>query len=123
VRNDGTVALSSVSLATTASGGNALATDPVDGLQLRLELCSRAWTRGGTAELPTYSCGGSTRTLYSGPVISSNALPKPKSLSPGGEDNLTFTLSLPSSAGNEVQTLTTTVSIGFTAIQAAEASR
>lgn len=116
--NDGNVALSSVALATTATSSNALVTDAVNGLQLTLEQCSRAWTKGGTTDLPTYTCGGTQRTLYSGPVLSTDALPSPRSLAPGGTDNMVFTLSLPTTAGNDMQRLSTTVSIAFTAFQA-----
>lgn len=123
LRNDGTVALSSVSLATTASSASALTSDPVNGLQLKLEQCSRGWTRGGTDALPTYTCAGTTRTLYSGPVISADALLAPKSLNPGATDNLTFTVWLPTTAGNELQTLSATVNIGFTAVQATGGAR
>ena len=118
LENTGNVALSSVNLATSASPSGPLVTDAVNGLQLRLEQCSRAWTKGGTTELPTYTCDGTQRTLYSGPVISTAALPAPKSLTPGGEDNLVFTLSVPTTASNDKQALGATVSLAFTAVQA-----
>jgi hypothetical protein len=123
LENDGDVALSSVSLATTADPSNALTTDPLNGLQLTLQQCSRAWTKGGTTDLPTYTCDGTTRTFYAGPVVSTAALPTPNSLNPAAEDNLIFTLSLPSSAGNEMQRLSTTVNLAFAAIQAAGTAR
>ncbi|MGY1615415.1 TasA family protein [Geodermatophilus sp. SYSU D00691] len=124
LRNDGNVTLSSVNLATTTAGSaNALTTDRVNGLQLTLQQCSRAWTRGGTTELPTYTCGGTQQTLYAGPVISTAALPVTGSLSPGGEDNMIFTLSLPTTAGNEMRGLTATLNLGFTAVQAAGTAR
>jgi Camelysin metallo-endopeptidase len=123
LENDGDVALSSVNLATTAGPANALTTDRVHGLHLTLQQCSRAWTRGGTTELPTYGCGGTTRTLYAGPAVSTEALPTPNSLSPGGEDSMIFTLSLPTTAGNEMQGLNATVNLAFTAVQAAGTAR
>ncbi|MGY1798252.1 TasA family protein [Blastococcus sp. SYSU D00868] len=47
LENDGTVALSSVHLATTAGPSSALITDPVNGLQLTLTACSpRVDSRG-----------------------------------------------------------------------------
>ena len=115
--NDGTLALSSVRLATTATPSSALVTDPVNGLQLTLEQCSRRWTEGGTDELPTYTCDGTRRTLYSGPVTSTAELPSPNSLAPGRTDHMIFTLSLPTTAGNEFQTQSATVSLAFTAVQ------
>jgi predicted ribosomally synthesized peptide with SipW-like signal peptide len=122
--NDGNVALSSINLATTtADPANALTTDRVNGLQLTLLQCSRAWTKGGTTALPTYACGGTQRTLYAGPAISTDGLPAADALSPGGTDKMIFTLSLPTTAGNEMQGLTATMRLAFTAVQAAGIAR
>lgn len=124
LENKGDVALSSVNLANTTVGtANLLTTDRVNGLQLTLQECSRAWTKGGSTELPTYTCDGTQWTVYAGPVISTDALPAPDSLSPGGKDNMIFTLSLPTTADNKMQSLSTTVSLAFTAVQAAGAAR
>ena len=123
LNNDGTVALSAVNLATTATPSSALITDQLTGLQLTLEQCSRRWTRGGTDELPTYTCDATQRTMYSGPVVSTAALPTPNSLQPGGTDNMIFTLSLPTAAGNDMQGLSATVTLGFTGVQAAGTAR
>jgi hypothetical protein len=123
LENNGSVPLSSVSLANTTTPTSAMTGDQVNGLQLTLQQCSRAWTRGGTTELPTYTCGGTQSTFYSGPVISSATLPSPGSLTPGGKDNMIFTLSLPMSASNDMQGLSTTISLAFTAVQAPGAAR
>ncbi|MGY1741644.1 MULTISPECIES: hypothetical protein [unclassified Blastococcus] len=56
-------------------------------------------------------------------MVSTAALPAPNSLTPGGTDSLIFTLLLPSTAGNEMQGLSATVNIGFTAVQAAGGAR
>ncbi|MGY1634928.1 TasA family protein [Geodermatophilus sp. SYSU D01186] len=121
--NTGTVALSSLNLATTATPTSALVTDKVNGLQLTLEQCSRRWTRSGTDDMPTYTCEQTQRTLYSGPVISTAALPAPNSLRPGSTDNLVFTISLPTTAGSHMQGLTATVNLGFSGVQAAGRAR
>jgi predicted ribosomally synthesized peptide with SipW-like signal peptide len=121
--NDGTVALSTVALATTATPSSALVTDPVNGLQLTLQQCSRRWTQGGTELLPAYTCDGTQRTFYSGPVVSTAALPTPNSLAPGGTDNMIFTLSLPPAGGNDMQNLSATVQLAFTAVQAPGTAR
>ena len=118
LENKGDVALSSLRLATTAAPASVLVTDPVNGLQLALEQCSRRWTEGGTATAPTYTCEGTRRTLYSGPLVSTADLPSPNSLVPGGTDHLVFTISLPTAAGNEFQTLSADVTLVFTGIQA-----
>jgi hypothetical protein len=116
--NDGTVPLSSIRLATTATTSNALVTDPTNGLQLTLQECSRRWTVGGTTDDPTYTCDQTQRTLYSGRVISTAVLPSPDSLAPGGTDNLVYTVSLPATAGDSFQGLTTGVTLAFAAAQA-----
>jgi hypothetical protein len=118
LENTGNVALSSISLASSASPSGPLVTDQVNGLQLTLERCSKHWTAGGTTELPTYACDGTRTTLYAGPAISTAALPNANSLAAGGTDNMIFTLSLPTTAGNDMQALGTTVTLAFTAVQA-----
>jgi hypothetical protein len=118
LENTGNVALSSVHLANSASPSGPLVTDAVNGLQLTLERCSRAWTAGGTTQLPTYTCAGTRTISYTGPAITTAPLSAPNSLAPGGEDNLVFTLSLPSTAGNDMQALGATVNLAFTAAQA-----
>ena len=118
LENTGNVALSSVNLATSASPSGPLVTDQVNGLQLTLERCSRRWTAGGTTELPTYECDGTRTILYAGPAISTAALPNANSLAAGGTDNMIFTLSLPTTAGNGMQALGATVDLAFTAVQA-----
>ena len=115
--NDGDVVLSAVSLASTATPSSALVSDPVNGLQLTLRSCSKSWTENRHAAAPTYTCGGTERALYAGPVASSQTLSNPASLDPGGTDKLLFTISLPTSAGNELQATTATVSLAFTGVQ------
>jgi hypothetical protein len=123
LENSGNVALSSVNLANSASPSGPLVTDQVNGLQLTLERCSRAWTAGGTEQLPTHTCGGTRTVLYTGPAITTAPLSAPDSLTPGREDNLVFTLSLPSTAGNDMQALSATVNLAFTAVQAPGTAR
>ena len=38
-----------------------LTTDTTNGLQLAVKSCSVAWTQGGTASAPTYTCSGTER--------------------------------------------------------------
>ena len=117
LENDGNLVMSSVSLATTASTSSALVTDPVNGLQLALWSCSRAWTKSGPTALPTYPCGGTERIVYAGPALGNRALIGPASLNPGGTDKLLFTISLPASAGNRFQGVSATVSLALTGVQ------
>ena len=71
--NDGSTALSSVTLASAATGTvTNMTTDGVNGLQLALKACSVAWTQGGTSSAPAYTCSGTERSLYAGPAASGN---------------------------------------------------
>lgn len=115
--NDGSSALSSVMVSSSSTATNALVTDATNGLQLSLKTCSVAYTQNGTTT-PTYTCSGTERTLYNGPVVESNtALSGLNSMAAGGSDNLVFTISLPTSAGNSFQNLSAPLSITFTGVQ------
>lgn len=117
--NSGNQALSAVALTTTATTSSKLDTDPTNGLQMAIDACSAPWTEAGTSPAYTYTCGGTvTSVLAKGPVITSNAnLPGLNSLAPGGVDHLRVTLTLPASADDTFQGLTSTISYGFTGTQ------
>lgn len=121
--NSGTAALSSVTLGTTASASNLLSTDTVNGLQLAIKSCSVPYTQGGTAAAPTYTCSGAETQLLSGAAVSNTQLPGLASLNPGGSDNLVFTVSLPTSAGNTFQGLSNTLNLTFTGVQRTGSAR
>jgi len=123
--NDGGTALGSVSLTSAlTTPSNALTSDGVNGLQLSVKACSVAWTQGGTPSAPTYTCSGAERTLMSGSAApQTSALVNPTSLAAGGVDNVVFTISLPTSAGNNMQGLTAGLSLTFTAAQRAGTAR
>ena len=117
--NDGGSALGSVNLTTSLnSAANALTTDVVNGLQLSVKACSVAWTQGGTPTAPTYTCPGTERTLLSGSASpQSTDLVNPASLAAGGVDRLVFSISLPTSAGNNMQGLSASLGLTFTGVQ------
>jgi hypothetical protein len=121
--NDGSAALSSVNFSSTATVGSVLTTDTVNGLQLSLKSCSVAWTQGGTASAPTYTCGGTTTTLVTGPAVTNMPLVNPASLNAGGKDFLVFSVSLPVSADNTFQGKSSTLSLSFTGVQRAGTAR
>ncbi|MCU1617054.1 MAG: uncharacterized protein JWO98_4594 [Frankiales bacterium] len=122
--NDGDTMLASVSLSTTAAPSSALVTDQVNGLRLTVQSCSKAWTETDTAAgAPTFTCGGTQNTLYSGPAVTTTALTNPASLTPGGTDKIVFTLSLPTTAGNTEQNLSATLNLSFVGVQRGAASR
>ncbi|MFP5372278.1 MAG: TasA family protein [Actinomycetes bacterium] len=122
--NDGAAALGSVHLASTlTSASNVLTTDAVNGLQLSVKACSVAWTQGGTATAPTYTCGGTERTIMAGPAVGTTQLSSPASLAVGGVDRLVFTLSLPTTADNTFQGKTASLNLTFTGVQRAGTAR
>jgi spore coat-associated protein N len=115
--NTGTSNLNTITLNTAATGTlSALTTDPTDGLQLTIENCSSPWA--GTAG--AYTCAATkTTVLASGPVITGTAktLTLPTALTAGATDNLKVITTLPATAGNTFQKLTSTVAFTFTATQ------
>ena len=121
--NSGTAALSSVTLGTTATVPSILTTNTTNGLQLNVKSCSQAWTQGGTAAAPTFTCGGTVTDLGTTPVVSNRTLAGMNSLNPGGTDHLTFTISLPSAADNAFADKSATLSLVFTGTQRAGNAR
>jgi hypothetical protein len=121
--NTGNTALSSVTLGTTASTTNLLSTDTVNGLQMTVKSCSVAYTQGGTASAPTYTCSGTESTVVNGPAVNNAQLPGLNSLNPGGSDNLVFKISLPTSADNSFQGLSNTLTMIFTGVQRTGSAR
>ena len=117
--NTGTQNLASITLTSTASPSSLLDTDTSNGLQLLIQACSVAWTEGGVAPAYTYTCSGSTSTvLASRPVIGSTlALSNLTTTTAGNTDNLLATLTLPSTAGNTLQGLSSTITFTFTGTQ------
>jgi hypothetical protein len=121
--NDGDLAMSSVSVVSTATAPSILTTDTVNGLQLAVRSCSVPWTQGGTASAPTYTCSGSQSTVMTGPVVANTGLSNPASLNPGGTDYLTFSISLPTTADNTFQGKSAGLSLSFAGAQRSGSAR
>jgi hypothetical protein len=119
--NTGNQNLASITLTTSASPSSLLDTDTTNGLQVVIQACSVAWTEGGVAPAYTYTCSGSTSTvLASRPVIGSAlALSNLTTTTAGNTDNLLATLTLPGTAGNTFQGLSSTITFSFTGTQRA----
>jgi spore coat-associated protein N len=118
----GSVDFGSATLTTSASASSALDTDATDGLQLSVDKCSVAWTEAGPPY--TYTCGGSTSSvLASRPLVGSNVALSNLTLTAGSTDHLRVTVSLPSTAGNGLQGLSSTVGYTFTGVQRAGTSQ
>jgi spore coat-associated protein N len=126
--NNGTAGsdnLSSIQLTTAPSTSSLLDTDATNGLQMVIDKCSVAWTEGGTAPAYTYTCGGTTSSVLASRAVtgSSLALSNLSALTTGSTDHLRVTLTLPSSAGNTFQGLTSTISYTFVGTQRAATSK
>jgi hypothetical protein len=113
--NNGDTALGSITLTTAATRSSILDTDAVNGLQLTVESCTQPWTVAGDV----YSCGGTTRGFYSGPLVANAAaMAGAASLTAGGVDHLLMTAALPSSATGDVfENATSSLAFVFTGTQ------
>ena len=85
--------LGSVTLQTAASPSNALTTDS-NGLTVKVDKCSVAWTESGTAPAYTYTCSGTTTSILAA-----------------------------SAAGNSLQGLSTAITYAFNGTQRAATSK
>jgi len=118
----GSISFASATLTTSASPSSALDTDATDGLQVAIDKCSVAWTESGPPY--TYTCGGSTSTvLASSALIGTNVALSNLTLTAGTTDHLRVTVTLPSTAGNTFQNLSSTVGYTFTGVQRAGTSQ
>jgi spore coat-associated protein N len=115
--------LGSVSLATSGTPNNALLTDP-NGLTVKIDKCSSAWTESGTAPAYTYTCGAPTSILAATAVGGTASLTGLAALASGtSTDHLLVTLSLPAAATNSVQNLSTSITYAFTGTQRTATSK
>jgi len=123
--NSGSLNLSGITLTTNASTSSLLDTNATDGLQMVIDRCSNAWTESGSSPAFTYTCSGSTSTVVaSRAVIGANiALSNLTVTTTGNTDHLRLTLTLPTTAGNAFQGLTSTIAYSFTGIQRAATDR
>jgi hypothetical protein len=117
--NQGTLNLATLTLTTNATVSSLLDTDATNGLQMVIDECSVPWTEAGSSPAFTYTCSGTTASvLASRAVIGSNlTLSNLTSLTAGNTDHLRVTLTLPTSANNTFQGLTSTVQFNFTGVQ------
>ncbi|MGQ0431642.1 MAG: TasA family protein [Microthrixaceae bacterium] len=116
--NTSTATMGSITLTTSATTSTALDTDATNGLQMAIDRCSVAWTESGTSPAYTYTCGGSTSTvLATRAIIGSDLALSNVGLTSGSVDYLRVTVTLPSTAGNSFQGLSSTVQYSFTGTQ------
>ena len=116
--NTGTSNLAAVNLTTTATPSNLLTTDATNGLRLKIDACSVAWTAVAPTTAPTYTCSGTVTTVLADQgVIGANTLINTTAVTHGVTDNLRVTLTLPTTADNTFQGLSSTVNFSFTGSQ------
>jgi spore coat-associated protein N len=124
VSNTGNQDFASISLTTTASPSSLLDTDATDGLQMLIQRCSVAWTEGGAAPAYTYTCSGTTSTVLSSRAVIGSAIALGNlAVTAGSTNHLRVTLNLPSTAGNTLQGLSSTITYTFTGTQRAGTSK
>jgi hypothetical protein len=115
LNNTGTIDLASIKLTTTASPTSALDTDATNGLQMVIQNCDQAWTEAGSSPAYTYTCGGTTSSVYAtAPVITTDTtLNNLTALTAGDSDHLLLTF----------QGDTSTIDYSFTATQRTATNR
>lgn len=120
--NDGVSDLASVSLATSTSSPSLLTSDGTNGLQLLVEDCTVAWVGTPSAG---YTCSGTKTTVVaSSPIINANRdLGALASKTASATDHLKVTATLPTTAGNTFQSLSSTVTFTFSAVQRAATNK
>lgn len=119
LRNGGDVDLSSVVLGSSAAVSSRLDTDAVHGLQLKIDTCEVPWVRSGGA----WSCADGADPLYAGPIATSTRLTGAHSLTAGETDHLLATVSFPTTGGDLMQDLSSSLEFVFTATQRDGAAR
>lgn len=119
VTNSGSIDLASVTLTSTALPSSLLDTDATDGLQMNIDRCSVAWTESGPPY--TYTCGGATSVVLASRAVigAAIALANLGATTAGATDHLRLTLTLPGTAGNTFQNLSSTITYEFTGTQRA----
>ncbi|KRE74457.1 TasA family protein [Arthrobacter sp. Soil762] len=116
LKNTGNSNLNTVTLTTAPTVASKLTTETIDGLQLTIESCTVAWTVVAAAE---DTCSGIKSTILAKSAIigSGTALTGLSSITAGAEDKLKITTSLPSTADDTFQGLTSTIGFTFDATQ------
>ena len=122
--NSGNLAFGGIQMTSTATTSSLLDTDKTNGLQLSMKSCSVNWTETVTAGVASYTCSGTTSNVITGgPAVINSNLAGLASLNAGGTDHLVLTLSLPTSADNNFQGKSSTLSLVFTGTQRAAGAR
>ena len=113
LHNDGNLPLGSINLSTGVTTASNLTTDAANGLQKSVRSCAVAWVQSGN----TYTCASGEKLLGAGPVMTDVALPGANALNAQSSDYLAYTISLPTTAGNDFQGKSAALSLVFTGTQ------
>jgi len=117
--NQGGAALAGIALTTTSAATGPLDTDPINGLQLRIDRCDQKWKQDKKTK--AYACKGIALPVVSPrPVIGqdvplgnlSDLLPRKR------KAHLMLTVTLPQSAPNSLQGQSSALTYTFTAVGA-----
>ncbi len=118
----GNQALSSITLTAAPTTSSVLDTDATNGLQLTVQSCATAWTETPAGTGYTYTCSAAPTTVLASrpvPITVPVTLPGLNALTGGGTDNLLFTATFPTAAGNALQTQSSTINFTLTGTQRA----
>lgn len=131
--NAGSEALASVTLTTAATTSSLLNSDATNGLQMLIQKCGGALGWRESAVPYTYTCdslalgdnlGTRSTVLAQRAIIGSTlALTGMSSLTAAGVDDMVVTVTLPTTAGNTFQGLSSVISYTFDATQRAAVSK
>jgi spore coat-associated protein N len=120
LKNSGNQDLGSVTLAASTTTPSLLTSDGTNGLQLKVESCATGWTGAPGS----YSCTGAVTTVAaSSPIIGSRPVTSLASLTAGQTDSLKVTATLPTTADNTFQGLTSTIKFDFTGTQRGDVTK
>lgn len=119
LQNNGSVGFSAVNMSVAATTSSLLDTDVTNGLKISVDKCTAAWVASGNA----FTCadvGGPTNVVSSRAVLATiGSLGTLNAFGPAGVDHLRVTLTLPTTAGNTFQGLTSAFTYTFDAVQRA----
>ena len=119
-----TESFGSVKLTTAGTASNLLTTDAVNGLQLKVDQCSVAWTKPANSNALT--CSGTTTPVIAQRAVVGSTLDLGAATttlnSSAAASNLRVTVSLPATADNAFQGLANTINFTFDATQRAAQS-
>lgn len=120
--NSGTIDWSALTVTTSATTSSLLDTDATNGLQMVIDECTTAWTETINGSAYTYTCASPVVRVASRAVVGSGISIGGAALTHGATGHYRITLTLPTTSGNNMQTLSSSIQYAFTGQQrAAEA--